>query len=146
MLFKPALCEKILSGQKTQTRRLVKDGEARPLPEMVTAIAEKWPYRSRLKWRVGQTYAVQPGRGKPGIGRILLKSIRRECLNGITPEGCWAEGIERHGGEPFCNERLNAVSDFSDLWDSINDRPGIRWKDNPDVWVLEFEAVTEATP
>jgi len=147
MLFKPALCEQILCGYKTQTRRIVKDTERLwgSTPEEV--ISEKHALAPlRTKWRVGRTYAVQPGRGKPGIGRILLKEIRKERLNDITPEGCWAEGIDRHSFYAGGDERANALNDFEFLWDSINDRPGIRWKDNPDVWVLEFEAVTEATP
>lgn len=27
------------------------------------------------------------------------------------------------------------------LWQSINKKKGVRWQDNPDVWVIEFELV-----
>ena len=47
MLFKPELINKIVLGEKTQTRRPVKSTDP--------------------TWRVGKTYAVQPGRGQSGV-------------------------------------------------------------------------------
>lgn len=65
--------EKVLSGEKTQTRRIVKPGE------VIIGIGDaKWIENRNKAWKntdnvfytlysTGHTYAVQPGRGKPAI-------------------------------------------------------------------------------
>jgi len=123
MIFKDKLCQKVLDGTKTQTRRLVKDGDS----------FTHWPMacvfgKTRLRFRENQTYAVQPGRGKKAIGRIGIVKIRKECLNAITYDDAQAEGVGR------------SIAAFAELWDSIHPK-GKRWEDNPEVWVLEFELV-----
>jgi hypothetical protein len=42
----------------------------------------------------------------------------------------YAEGI---------NEEYGSLTDFVELWDSINDKRGFGWESNPWVWVIEFE-------
>ncbi len=65
MIFKPELVEKILAGEKTETRRKAKpDGAQRYVP--------------------GRTYAVQPGRTKKGVARIKVLSAEAEILKEIT--------------------------------------------------------------
>lgn len=60
MIFKPVLLEKVLDGTKTVTRRpLGRSGEA--------------PYR------VGQTYAIQPGMARVSVGRIKVLDV------GVSP-------------------------------------------------------------
>jgi len=133
--------QQVLDGTKTQTRRLVKSQERAyhewpgypKLPiEFVTT------YR-RIKWRVGKTYAIQPGRGKKAVGRFLLLAIRREKLQDIGEADMEAEGITPSDftyapAASLCQEWMN-------LWDSINTKQGTRWAENPEVWVLEFELV-----
>lgn len=72
MQFKPEMVEKIVSGQKTQTRRLVKEGdilgnELRDSTKnnFVSNLAV-WNDKGS-KWKVGKDYAVCPGRGKKGV-------------------------------------------------------------------------------
>jgi hypothetical protein len=59
---------KVLSGEKTQTRRLVKAGETltRRYPPYIDADTV-FGKNNRTKYQVGQTQAVQPGRTKPAI-------------------------------------------------------------------------------
>ncbi len=64
--------EQVLAGTKTQTRRLAKGA----LPP----------------WRVGRSYAVQPGRGKHAVGRILVTAVRREALGRLSARDVRAEG------------------------------------------------------
>ena len=80
-IFKPELIDKILAGQKTQTRRPVKplrdipnrwhiNGEDDQTINEVLTITEPrdgsyGTYRS--KWAVGSDYAIVPGRGKHSI-------------------------------------------------------------------------------
>ena len=138
MIFKDKLCQKVLDGTKTQTRRLKKKGEYTPLiigDEIVAVFDDN----QRKKWQIGKTYAVQPGHGKHAIGRIGITKIRREHLQEIAYEDAIAEGIRKLYR---CPQWLpgEVYKSFCELWDSIHPK-GKRWKDNPEVWVLDFELV-----
>ena len=76
--------------------------------------------------------------------RITLEvlSVRAERVQEITPEDCWAEGIECRGMEK--THRFHATEDFEFLWDSINEKRGFGWDSNPWVWVVEFKKVETA--
>lgn len=157
MIFKQI--PEIVSGTKTETRRIVKPGEGGCTdgPEQPYYV---YTESRRLKWLVGRDYAVQPGRGKrgalwiPSTGewycdddsfpfgtprweklRIKILSIHREPLQAITRDGAWLEGITGASSRP--------ITDYRKLWDSINKLPGTRWKDDPQVWVIEFEVLRE---
>jgi hypothetical protein len=64
--------------------------------------------------------------------RILLEvtNIRVERVQGISLEDAWAEGLTKDG--------------YPKLWNSINEKRGFGWDQNPWVWVVEFKAVCEA--
>ena len=77
--------------------------------------------------------------------RIVITAIRREPLQSISEEDAIAEGctVWRGGavvgfGEVYEVPGYTAIEAYHDLWDCINTRPGTRWDDNPDVWVIEF--------
>lgn len=139
MIFQPESIEKILKGSKTQTRRIRKPGERfiDYLPGGKVVFTE-----SRTKWATGKTYAICPGRGKPGVARIRLLDIREEPLQDITDADAIAElGApvwKGPGNPPYERDLINA---FFTLWDRINSRPGQRVEDNPIVFVLTFERV-----
>ena len=131
MIFKNELCQKVLDGTKTQTRRLVKDDDFVVDWPMVCVFRKyKSGNGSRLAFRENQTYAVQPGRGKHAVGRIGIVRIRKQALNAITHDDARAEGVGR------------SIAAFAELWDSIHPK-GKRWKDNPEVWVLDFEMASQ---
>ena len=74
MLFKQDLIEKIVSEEKTQTRRLVTDKHSAFTNGKI--VIEYWNdkrfeypknCKSRIKWEVGKDYSVQPGRGAKGV-------------------------------------------------------------------------------
>lgn len=77
MIFRPELAEKVLSGEKTETRRIVKEGET----------------SEACRYVPGRDYAVQPGRRRRAIGRIAITDVRREKLGEITHEGALREGF-----------------------------------------------------
>ena len=126
MLFRPDLSEKVERGEKTQTRRVVRPGEAAEY-DLVngTGIVAVRTASGRLKWIVGGTYANQPGRGKKGVGRIRIVGVYRERLQEIGPEDVKAEGFD-------------SLEDFIAAWNEINPRHPCRFEDDPDVWVLAF--------
>lgn len=161
MLFKPDLVEKILSGHKTQTRRVVKQnedgvkvmhGEIQYVMQTTVIGDPPIDYRDRIKWQRGKTYAIQPGRGKKSVGRFHLLRIRCEPLHWISPSAVYAEGIpiitcvvcNGYGSCTYCEGGADTgamLDQFINLWDRINKLPGTQWVDNPEVWILEFELV-----
>lgn len=165
MIFTPEHCKKILAGQKTQTRRLVKKGDgwvfdAAPLGPYEADIdphqigmghpvdAVFSEYRAREKWRVGRDYAIQPGRGKKSVGRFRITGIRRERLQDISSQDAIAEGATLIFAGLDAENRIlldgplsPTVEEYRGVWNTINKCPGTRWEDNPEVWVLEFELV-----
>lgn len=128
MLFKPELIERILAGDKTQTRRVVKPGEQivvdATAPDVPVAILDA---RGRVKWRVGQTYALQPGRGKAGIGvRIRVKRLALDYdARQISEADARAEGFRSR-------------EEFLETWIAINGASATYR-----AWVIEFEVVSD---
>lgn len=91
-------CELVLSGRKTQTRRLRR-------PRVV----------------VGRSYAVQPGRGKRSLGRIIVASVWQERLGDLSLEDARAEGYRSR-------------EEFFEVWRRIH---GL-FDPAAEVWVVEF--------
>lgn len=78
--------KKVLSGEKTQTRRIVKPGQVyraiaidgKQLPPSVVTSPN---YRPKSVYFVGKTYAVQPGRGKYGVYYRCLPDGKLQIWN-----------------------------------------------------------------
>ncbi|EJK2192927.1 hypothetical protein NK499_002943 [Vibrio cholerae] len=82
--------------------------------------------------------------------RLTLKvtDVRIEKLQDITEDQCWKEGVEHIDGQfdihqlsemakTFDGTFEDAKALFACLWDSIYQN----WKENPYVWVIEFEVI-----
>jgi hypothetical protein len=159
--------DEIITGTKTQTRRIVKEGE-RFLFDDDTYHHWVFTPAGRVKWQVGRDYAVCPGRGKPCVSwnsiaptpmtdldpgwshiegiwiplRIRITDIRREPLQDISEADAKAEGVQAELMTWFSTTAIYSyVAPYAQLWDSINKRKGTRWQDNPEVWVLTFEVI-----
>lgn len=114
MIFSGGLCEKVLNGSKTQTRRPVKLASTSAAPDV-----KPCPYK------VGQTYAVQPGRGQHALGRILVKKVDRVAVCVISTTDAIAEGF-------------GSGVEFMDRWRAMyGDTTG-------ECWRIEFELVEGA--
>lgn len=128
----------------------------------------------RVKWRVGDDYAVQSGRNKPAVWRrramngdleiahgkpgafcgnswretrIRITRIWKERVQDISEADAIAEGVTWNMPSPEgwpAQARNGLVAKYAALWDTLHDKPGERWADNPSVWVLEFELVEAA--
>lgn len=81
MLFASEMVDAILAGRKTVTRR-------------------RLTHRSGglVRYRVGGTYAIQPGRGKPHVGHIYVTQVHTEELKDISPEQARCEGFSDIAG------------------------------------------------
>ena len=64
MNFRPELLAKVLSGEKTRTRRIVKPNEVRCIDSVASVVATLPSGKTRLKWREGNTYAAAPVRSR----------------------------------------------------------------------------------
>lgn len=164
--------EHVANGTKTVTRRLWKpEYKWRPVDVAIGEKSESGASTREL-WRVGKTYAAQPGRGKSADFRIEVLSLRRERLKEITAAECIAEGVRvradlktgkllvalapspcasdylPEGSFAEMNNGLGLsasdmlVAEYFALWDTINRKPGTRVKDNPEVVRIEFRKVS----
>jgi hypothetical protein len=153
--------EKVLSGEKTQTRRLVKRQD-------ITGGSYKAGYRvsmtdgspigvhykpfrfdadgkylgPRRKWIPGRTYAVQPSRTEKGIARIRITGVRRQDVRRISQVDARAEGFS--GPEQFLQlwMLMHLRVDHPDLSTIVEDSwqcPAAAFH----AWVIEFELVKD---
>ena len=155
--------QQVVSGDKWQTRRLVAGNEVLrgdtvrvyadlPLPHSMTG---------RIKWQVGRTYAVQPGRGQKAVGRIRITDIREEDIRQISIFDVQKEGFDSQIAfletwtrmhDPrmsfnqsddgmfryYANRRDKWVAvDETAFWTVLSARPAERYR----AWVLSFEVV-----
>ena len=89
----------MLRGTKTDTRRIAKrDDYIGMYGDLFEGV--------RMVYRVGDTVAVIPGRGKKATGRARIVGLRIEPLLDITEEGARAEGVANRG-------------EYLALWDKI---------------------------
>lgn len=133
MIFTLENAEKIRDGKKWETRRILIAGENGDIIYPGVAVSRfRRDGKRCLNWRVGQVYGIQPGRGKPSICRRRLVDIWAHDLQSITDEDIIAEGIR----DPDPDIRR---ASFRALWDSIHNKRGERWEDNPPVIALRFE-------
>lgn len=137
MLFKSELIDKIRTGQKTQTRRPASADDF----TLIHADGCRAVYAPHLKWQVGKTYAIQPGRGKAAVARFELLQIRREDVRAITLEDAIAEGFQTR--EEFWivwTQFYDGVAYYllkDGHWDCLNNRPDNLY----DAWALTFRLV-----
>ena len=115
--------ENILSGKKTQTRRVISEFDKAILDESGDHIT-RVTHKGRSKWAVGKTYSVQPGRTKPSIARIEITRLRREPVRAITVEDALAEGFE-------------SVEEFYETWQQVHGKGSL----DQEVWVIDFKLV-----
>lgn len=112
MNFKPDLAAKVMSGEKTATRRLVSENPRSP-----------W-WREECGYKVGQNVAICPGRGKCQIGKARVRSVKRMRLGFLDSPGATAEGF-------------NSPAKFEAAWREINGA----YDPDAIVWRIGLEAV-----
>lgn len=166
MLFKPELIDKIVRGEKTQTRRLVKNGEVEGYPFNGNKRVRNLK-TGRDKWFEGRSYAVQVKRGGRTVQwcpeckckgrefvihmgycrsapneqdlRIKIKRIRHQKLNEINQRDAKAEGFANKAAFLEYFHRINEnLKENEDLLGAVM---AGRKLPNPVVWVLNFEVV-----
>ncbi|WP_372775630.1 hypothetical protein [Mangrovibacterium sp.] len=130
----------------------------------------EWP-KGEFQFRASTRSGDELGKWKPSIhmpkaaARIWLEitEVKVERLQAISEGDAKAEGIKLHsGGQHYLDYiaeaynttqfiyRLRSAKDsFKTLWQLVNERNksfievhGIRWSDNPWVWVVKFKVIS----
>ena len=122
LTFKPELIEKIRRGQKTQTRRPVRGEKMRLLYPNGEVPVMGVVKNGRLKWEVGSTRAIKPGRTARGVGYVRITNIRYETVKTISNADAIAEGFKDR-------------DEFFGVWVDMYGVAALNWL----VWVLDFE-------
>jgi hypothetical protein len=148
--FTTACARAILAGRKTQARRVLRAaGEACPfgIPGDLLWLREGWRREpdGRLSYEAdGGSGPWEPAGSMPMDAariRLAIEEIRCELLQAISSSDLLAEGeVWRESaapGEPPSREG------FAIWWDSLHQRPGSTWADNPMVWVVRFHRAGE---
>lgn len=123
----------VIEGRKTMTRRIVKPGE------IMVALGSVH-INERLKWYVGQSIAVQPGRGQKAVARIQITGIRRQDVREIDYDDVRAEGFDSAADFWLTWIKMHDPKAESPTAWYLNTRPAAHY----DAWVLEFELVEDA--
>lgn len=136
--------QSVISGQKTQTRRLAQGGDqavfedndpSRPITQVVRTADAGVP---KVLYQVGKTYSVQPGIAQKTVGQIRLTAIRQERLHDLSENDALQE-MPVTSPQPNMSAGQQAKQAFQETWNLMYKTPGSRWEDNPAVWVLEFQ-------
>ncbi len=109
MNFRPDLAAKVMTGEKTVTRRRCSDNPRSP-----------W-WRVDCSLQSDRTYAVCPGRGKPAIGRVKVILVTAVRIGDIDDAEAVREGFAHRGK-------------FIEAWEVINGQ----YDPDEIVWRVEF--------
>jgi len=109
MNFKPELVEKILAGEKTQTRRAISDNPRSP-----------W-WREECSLKVNRAYALCPGRGKNQVGKVVVTDVAQKFLGRMHYQDALAEGF-------------GSVEEFRAYWERMHGS----YDPNQIVWKVSF--------
>jgi len=161
LMFKAPMVRAILSGQKTQTRRILKNQRSYDLDKCpMGQPGDRIYVRETFAWvptacesdEIVFAADYQDGSDKadgvryiPSIhmpkaaARIWLEitGVRVERLQAISEDDAEAEGVGFLRSVPDADETLTAKQLFECLWDST----GGDWDANPWVWVIDFKRI-----
>lgn len=88
--FKPELLASVLIGKKTETRRISKVGDSLPIINRFGSVRSMFNIcengQIRLLYRIGNDYAIVPGRGQRAVGRVTVTNLGLENLFDISQE------------------------------------------------------------
>lgn len=118
---------------KTQTRRLAAGYHFIQVPDGRITHVHK---NGRLRWQLGDDYAVQPGRGRKAVARIRLSIIRLEDVREISLADAQAEGFADVAGFLEVWRLMHDYPHRHDPIESLSGRPLDRYF----AFMLEFEA------
>jgi hypothetical protein len=138
ILFQDAMVRAILTGAKTQTRRIVKPEIAHKCPYGVAGdtlwVREAWQ-------KLGDEYiyraSVPGGLSEVGLWKPSIHMVREACRLELKILDTWIEPLNSISDADALAEGVPDARAFKSLWRIIHGQKS--WDLNPDVWVIEFE-------
>lgn len=103
MIFKARLAELIADYEKTATRRRVSENPRSP-----------W-FHECCRYRPGQVFAVQPGRGKARICDAVVTCVYKQRLGAMTYSDAQAEGFYDLASFRVAWEEINGSFDADEV-------------------------------
>lgn len=168
ILFSGEMVEAILSGRKTQTRRIVTGNPNGKIPftdELPCRygltgdtlwVREKWNAQTQsgkwwhevkcedrplLNW--AWTNPVRPAYEEtPSRWLPSIHMPREACRLELKTTRLKIEKLQFITPTDAKAEGFDSVLRFCQLWDKLNEERGYGWDKNPLVWVIEFEVLT----
>lgn len=168
IIFSAPMVRALIDGRKTQTRRLASSPLRRCEVGDRLYVREAWRTHNvsdeiqpsmltgegRVWYEADRDNCEAHGRLRPGMHMprwasrltLIVEGVRVEPLHAITPADAKAEGVEPVPGGWRDYRGGSGAIPFVDtaykfLWESLHDKEGQRWVDNPDVLVLTFRVV-----
>lgn len=164
MIFHKEMVEAILSGKKTETRRLVKPyQESIDLLNKKTVIirGRKRKDSFKIKWQVGRDYAVSLGRGKKGLTycKKCKGIVNEHNVNAFDCKCMWSFELNIPSWKPLRIEitglkkqKLLGITEVEAKKEGFKDKHEfisyflkiVKLTDlfklkNPEVWVISFK-------
>lgn len=156
ILFNGEMVRAILDGRKTQTRRVaIPDSpEIADLRLHADLDADHRPQHYWMSWLPGGQqshclvdigdvlYGQLDGRSDPvaTVTTIRVERVQEISNTDVICEGVTQLEASQPGESAWADFDAYYTQAFRDLWDSVAN-PGVKWADNPWVWVIEFERI-----
>lgn len=146
--FLPQFIPLVLSGQKTMTRRVIKDRIEQFIDGKPYALCKKGCCIQEIKprYQPGEIVYVKDNRftsEAKSKGKLQILNVRVERLQKISHDDCIAEGTRECAGHKefeLREQRLTVAQlAYSYLWDSISKE--YPWSSNPLVFAYEFKPI-----
>lgn len=163
VIFSTGMASKLWQGLKTETRRLstsplrrVKPGDLLYVRESIVApTADHQPVLYLADdATVAATYRCTPSIHMKRIYSrmtLLVEDVSVHPIRAITEASCEAEGAERalrpqYNSAPDymkAGGQANYRNGFRELWNSLHNKEGETWLDNPEVVAIRFQVIRE---
>lgn len=153
IIFSGPMVRALLDNRKDRTRRLASSPLAKAQPADRLWVRECWSDqdccegdhvpgdRVMPRWANRITLIVTETRFQPLQAITPVEMLREGAyrLPGGTIDG-FAASLAAGGVEPGVVDTIRDA--WIKLWNSLHDKPGQRWEDNPDIVELTFHVVT----
>lgn len=132
------------NDQSSEDERVTCEGDPMPRYAFYAGCPEAWVSDDGEECFLCD-YKFRPSIHMPKDAARIWKQIKRvwvEQVQDISEEDCIDEGVHNEMDIQWKTKDDTNRGLFGELWDSINEKRGFGWDQNPWVWVVEFEVLS----